>query len=402
MKRRRGVHSVKEQLLSKAREAALSAIQTFNNPLIRFKSETFIVLMVIAWTYLLHAYYRSIGVEYRHYDQKAKRRRYKRTKDGSYRYWELMSCLECDRCPLQEPVKQNLLFLLGLRHEIEHHMPPRLDDYMSGRYQACCVNFNDAIKSLFGEKYGIDQFLSYSIQFVRLTPGQVTLVPSEELPSTLRNYIARFDESLSQQNIESPQFALRFFFMRKLTANRGQADRVIEFVPPDSPVAEAANREYVVVRETEKPKYRPKQIVEMMRDEGYTWFGMGQHTELWKRLDARKGGTGYGTFVAVGDWYWYENWVDVVRQHCCQEACRREQDAQVVAYHPGDVVAMMRSEGFVWFSMYHHTKLWQRLDAKAEGSDYGAILSDGRWYWNDKWVCVVREHCLAARDRYEG
>ena len=85
-----------------------------------------------------------------------------------------------------------------------------------------------------------------------------------------------------------------------------------------------------------------------------------------------------------------------------REACRREQDAQVVAYHPGDVVAMMRSEGFVWFSMYHHTKLWQRLDAKAEGSDYGAILSDGRWYWNDKWVCVVREYCLAARDRYEG
>ena len=40
----------------------------------KFKSESFIVLMVIAWTYLLHAYYRSKRVEYRYYRQKAKKR----------------------------------------------------------------------------------------------------------------------------------------------------------------------------------------------------------------------------------------------------------------------------------------------------------------------------------------
>jgi hypothetical protein len=45
------------------RDAALAAIQVFNNPLITFKSETFIVLMNIAWTHLLHAYYRRNDVE---------------------------------------------------------------------------------------------------------------------------------------------------------------------------------------------------------------------------------------------------------------------------------------------------------------------------------------------------
>ena len=58
---------VKKQLLYKSREAALNAVQTFNNPLTTFKTETFIVLMNIAWMYLLHAYYRREGVEYRYY-----------------------------------------------------------------------------------------------------------------------------------------------------------------------------------------------------------------------------------------------------------------------------------------------------------------------------------------------
>lgn len=39
---------MKTQLLHKSREAALNAVQTFNNPLTTFRAETFIVLMNIA------------------------------------------------------------------------------------------------------------------------------------------------------------------------------------------------------------------------------------------------------------------------------------------------------------------------------------------------------------------
>lgn len=58
-KRSRRIFSVTRELLAKSREAALAAVQIFNNPQITFKSEVFIVLMNIAWTYLLHAYYRT-------------------------------------------------------------------------------------------------------------------------------------------------------------------------------------------------------------------------------------------------------------------------------------------------------------------------------------------------------
>ena len=61
----RRTYSITRQLVAQSQDAALSGIQVFNNPSIRFKSETFIVLMNIAWTYLLHAYYRREKIEYR-------------------------------------------------------------------------------------------------------------------------------------------------------------------------------------------------------------------------------------------------------------------------------------------------------------------------------------------------
>ena len=71
-KRVRRLFSVSDELVGKSRESALAAVQIFNNPLITFKSEMFIVLMNIAWTYLLHAHYRKKGIEYRYFEQVGK------------------------------------------------------------------------------------------------------------------------------------------------------------------------------------------------------------------------------------------------------------------------------------------------------------------------------------------
>ena len=80
-------------------------MQTFNNPLTTFKTETFIVLMVIAWTYLLHSFYRRKGIEYRYYTHGQKRRIFDRTKSGAFKYWELERCLNEQACPLDAPTK---------------------------------------------------------------------------------------------------------------------------------------------------------------------------------------------------------------------------------------------------------------------------------------------------------
>jgi hypothetical protein len=47
-----GLHLGDDELVIKAPEAMLFAVQAFNNPTTHFKSEIFIVAAMIAWTYL--------------------------------------------------------------------------------------------------------------------------------------------------------------------------------------------------------------------------------------------------------------------------------------------------------------------------------------------------------------
>lgn len=164
----RSIGSLKNELVSKSREAALSAIRVFNDPMTKFKSESFIVLMNIAWTYLLHAYYRSKQVEYRYFRQGLKKRVFDRTKRGQHKYWELERCLDDGKCPIDKDAANNLRFLIGLRNEIEHQMTRSLDNFLSARYQACALNYNEYLKKLFGKLQGIEDHLTYSIQFLHL------------------------------------------------------------------------------------------------------------------------------------------------------------------------------------------------------------------------------------------
>jgi len=173
-----------------SQDAALAGIQVFNNPLIRFKSETFIVLMAISWTYLLHAYYRGAGIEYRYFQMRGRRRRFARSSDGGFKFWELSQCVDADACPLDNETKQNLRFLTGLRNEITHHMSPVLDQFVSARYQACCLNYNRYLVELFGRRYGIDQHLGYSLQLQRIARQQLA-APQGGGPARERSVVYR-------------------------------------------------------------------------------------------------------------------------------------------------------------------------------------------------------------------
>ena len=313
----RRTFSVSRELLTKSREAALAAVQIFNSPLITFKSEIFIVLMNIAWTYLLHAYYRKHRIEYRYYKQRAKRRVFDKTKSGAHKHWELERCLNDQQSPIDRDTANNLRFLIGIRHEIEHQMTSRLDSSLSAKFQACCLNYNEYVKKLFGERYGIDKHLAFSLQFSSISQEQVETLPSPgRMPSHIKAFIEGFEDKLTEEEFNSPRFAYRVLFVAKTANRKGQADQVIEFVKSDSPLTEKINAKYAVIKETEKPKYLPGQIVELMHTEGFPNFKMYHHTQLWKQLDAKNPGKGYGTKVAGKYWHWYERWIDEVRKHC--------------------------------------------------------------------------------------
>ncbi len=314
--RRRRIGSIKQELLNKSREAALAAVQTFNNPNITFKSEIYIVLMHIAWTYLLHAYYRSKRIDYRYFSIKNIRRRFDKTKHGAYKYWELERCLNERDSPIDKDTSNNLRFLIGLRHEIEHQMTTSIDDFLSARFQAACLNYNHYIISLFGEKYAIDKQLSFSLQFSSLTEEQVELLQdNKELPANIARFIDGFDGKLSNEEYNNPRFAYRVLFVAKTANRKGQADRVIEFVKEGSTIANQVNTQYAIIKETERPKLGAKQIVEMMKSKGFIRFNIHHHTLLWKKKNAKDISLGYGCEV-LGNWGWYQKWIDEVEKHC--------------------------------------------------------------------------------------
>ncbi len=319
-RRNRRIGSIKSELLKKSREAVLAAVQIFNNPNVTFKAESYVVLMTIGWTYLLHAYYREKKIEYRYFKQNGKRRVFDKTKNGAHKHWELERCLN-EKDPIDKDTANNLRFLIGLRHEIEHQMTTRIDDLLSARFQACCLNYNHYIKELFGEPMGIDRHLSFSLQFSTIDSEQKDMLSEhKDLPANIQSYVLDFDEALSEDEFASQRYAYRILFVPKTANRKGQADRVIEFVKSDSPLAEKANTEYAVIKEIEKKKLLPSQIVNMVKEKGYPNFGMHHHTQLWKKLEAKNTDKGYGAMVAEKHWHWYETWLQVVLKHCSDNA----------------------------------------------------------------------------------
>ncbi len=313
--KKRKYRSRQKELLAKSREAVLTAIKVFNDPLICFKSETYIVLMIIAWTYMLHAYYRSKNIEYRYYRQRGKRKLFDRTKHGEYKYWELENCLNDEHSPIKKDVKNNLLFLIGLRNEIEHQMTASLDSYLSGRYQATALNYNYYIKELFGVQYGLDEYITYSIQLLEITEEQLTKSNDKlKLTKSIREYIAGFDDNLTDDEYNSPQYSYRLIFTRKVANRKGQADRIVEFIDPNSELAKTIDKEYWVIKDKEKPKYRPKDVVAEVNKAGFTKYRIQpEHLQMWKEEDAKNHSKGFGVDIQ-GTWYWYENWI----KHCIE------------------------------------------------------------------------------------
>ncbi len=323
VQKKRIIKSFKDELIKKSREAILAAVQIYNNPQITFKSEAFITLSVIAWTYLFHAYYRNIKIDFRYYKMKGKNRRYDKTKQGAYKHWELERCLNDDCCPIDDDSKNNLKFLIGLRHEIEHQMTNRIDEYLSAKLQACCINFNYYIKQFFGNKYGVDNELALSIQFSPITPEQQEiLLDNDFLSNNVSNYIGSFENNLTNEQLSNSKYAYRVMFMPITVNRKGQADKVIEFIKSDSPMADGLNKEYAYLKEIDKKKYFPSDVVKIIISEGFVKFTITNHTDLWKSMNAKEINKNYGTLVANKTWYWYENWIDVVRNHCKKNSDR--------------------------------------------------------------------------------
>jgi hypothetical protein len=308
-----------DELLIKAREAMIAAVHIFNGAGLTFRTELFIVVSIIAWTYLMHAWFRREGVDYRYKEADGT---VKKTKQGSDCYWELGKCLRHARCPIPAAAIKNLDFLTELRHEIEHRSTNRIDEAISAKLQACCINFNDAIKTLFGPQYGLERRLPIALQFVTFSADQrAVLKKASDLPPHIETMINAFHNGLSEAEQADSRFAYRVAFVPKIGNRASSSDVAVEFIRADSDEARAISQ--VLLKEVDKRRYTAGQVVAQMEAEGYPEFDLHDHTKLWQSLDAKNPGKGFGR---AGDykntWVWYESWMDRVRAHCQEQGDR--------------------------------------------------------------------------------
>lgn len=306
---------ISDKLLEKSKAAMISAIQIYNNPSINFKSEIFIVLAIIAWTYLMHSYYRKNKIIYKYYRMNGSRIKYDKTKYGAIKCWELERCITDSNSPLDRDTINNLKFLIGIRNEIEHQSTESIDEYISAKLQACALNYNRTIIECFGNRHNIGKDLNIAIQMSPISPEQEKLLRDnkDKIPSNVRSFITKFETELTDSDLNSLKYSYRLVYLPISVNRKGQADKAVRFIPAES--EDAKNVEKILLKQVEKEKFLPGKIVEIMKNEGYINFNMHEHTMLWKEKDAKNKMKNYGTYV-VGKWYWYKNWVEQVRIYC--------------------------------------------------------------------------------------
>lgn len=211
-------------------DSALLAVEVYNKPRTSFRSEAFIVMMIIAWTRLLHAHFnQTIGDRYYY---KKKNGRYERV-DGERKAWELKTCIrKYGRLPAA--VEKNLKFFIQLRNKIEHrHIEKHeIDVLIFGECQALLYNYETLLINLFGSEFSINEALVYSLQFSQLRTGGQLKASKSILSSDLSDiakFIQKFRRSLSDEEYSSQKYSIKLIQIPKIS-NTDRADMAVEFV----------------------------------------------------------------------------------------------------------------------------------------------------------------------------
>lgn len=299
-----------EVLLVKAKQFALLAVYVYNNPYSDFKTYGYIINMIIAWTSLFHALFQREKIDF-----------FQKNRDGTYKYvdndkkaWELSTCIKEFWVNENNPTKSNLTFLIGLRNNIEHRWLPIIDLKIAGHCQACISNFERFLCDKFGREHALKQNISLAIQLSRFQQQKIALRDIQKLHiDPIVDYMDSFESKLPPHFLESPEYRVSYFLTPKVSKSLTSADETIEFTDLDFSSENKAAR--VLIKETEKEKFKPGQIVKMMQEEGFKKFTQRIHTNLWQQKKA-KTNSAYGIMLSDNSWYWYPCWIEEVRKYC--------------------------------------------------------------------------------------
>lgn len=265
-----GLNPYNDERLIRAREAMILAVSIFNSGSCRFKSEIFAVLANIAWTYLFHEHFQRKGVA-------------PINSDGTS--FSLSYMLSRSDCPVSKGIKNNLLALKQIRDEVEHKLLGRSDVNWLALFQACCLNFDRTLVSWFGRRVSLQSDLSVALQFGKLDLEQAAQLSAYDIPPHITALDALLKHGMSDEELDDLEYKFKVVYTFD-SATKGKAH--IHFVSPDS--AEGKSIQNVLQKfkiADELYKYKPGDVIKIVRKASGMPFTMSDHTRAWQDHNVR-------------------------------------------------------------------------------------------------------------------
>ena len=292
-----------KSILEGSIDAALLAVEVYNKPRTTFRSQAYIILMVIAWTRLFHAYFnKTIGNRY-YYKEKNGRYQVIDEKTKERKAWELSTCIN-EYGNLSEPVRVNLEFFIHLRNKIEHRnvTEREVDTLIFGECQSLLYNYENLLIQIFGEEYALNESLVFSLQFSYMRPEEQRQANKSVLSTEareIRSYIDNYRSGLRHEVFNSQEYSIKLIQIPKVS-NTNRNDLAIEFVrwnELDSTDKEIYQRITTLIKDRKVPaeaknvgRILPGQVVKRVKEKIHVDFNLHAHMCLYTIFSVRPPG----------------------------------------------------------------------------------------------------------------
>lgn len=287
----------------KAVEIFKTAILVYNNNILFTRSETFIVLSIIAWTYLLHARLIGEGVTpvYKNADGTSV------LVDGQEKLWELSYCIERPEAGLLIGEKANLKYLIAIRNAIEHRSSEDINDALQAKIQANALNFLSYVKEKFGTKYDFSHDLAFAIKLQALTlKSPNVLKGTAPVAKAVAAVNALLEGPMTEAEFNDPSYSFRVYVVPKVTNNAKKADQAVVYSPVGSDVE-------VAIKLVERPKYRMKDAIKKLLDDYGLTVSNYEFQQAWKLNDLKNPAKGLALQLG-GQWFWYHEGIEKIKE----------------------------------------------------------------------------------------
>lgn len=322
-----------EGLVEKAKESAILAIDIYNRPMTSFRSQGFIVMMIIAWTSLLHSIFEYENIDYYYYEDYGKIK----IIDGDKKAWELTECIKNSGF-ISHAIKENLKFFIQLRNKIEHRYAPAFDLDICGECQALLFNFEDLITKHFGIYYSLNATLTIPMQVMTArAPWQIENLKKFQSKhyQELKTFIENYRKDLSVEVYSDANYCFRVYLIPKTGNHQSSSDMTMEFIqydPSHPEKFEDLERAITITKEkhiqvANQGFFKPTTVSNTVAQRIGRRFGITEHTKAWNYYKVRKKGkqpdgckTKFCQYdIPHKDYIYTQEWVDFLVTNLAEE-----------------------------------------------------------------------------------